>query len=98
MIYSRQAISTIALTAVLRQSVCRRLAGYDDINDAERLSVDPVMRQVVSGRAANRRAASTSEMACFETELLVQQQDLSALMALPGRGIDTCAQPSPSRS
>ena len=48
---------------MLRQSVCRRLTGYDDINDAERLSIDPVMRQVVSGRAANRRAASTSQMA-----------------------------------
>ena len=98
MIYARQAISTIALTAVLRQSVCRRLAGYDDINDAERLSIDPVMRQVVSGRAANRRAASTSQMARFETELLVPQQDLSALMALPGRGIDDVPEPRPSRS
>ena len=46
------------------------------------------MRQVGGGRAIDRRAASTSQMARFETELLVPQQDLSALMALPGRGID----------
>ena len=46
------------------------------------------IRQVDGGQAIDRRAASTSQMARFETELLVPQQDLSALMALPGRGID----------
>ena len=42
---------------LLRQSIYSRLAGYEDVNDAERLSVDPVMRHVVGGRAADRRAA-----------------------------------------
>ena len=30
---------------LFRQSVFGRLAGYEDVNDAERLSLDPVMRQ-----------------------------------------------------
>ena len=40
-----------SLTALIRQSVFSRLAGYEDTNDAERLCVDPAMRHVVGGRA-----------------------------------------------
>jgi len=31
-----------AIPTLLRQSVYSRLAGYEDVNDAERLSIDPV--------------------------------------------------------
>src|SRR5262245_47712371 len=56
-----------SLTALLRQSIYGRLAGYEDVNDAERLCHDPALRTVVGGRAKNQAAASTSEMARFET-------------------------------
>jgi hypothetical protein len=35
------------LAGLLRQSVFGRLAGYEDVNDAERLCHDPAMRWVV---------------------------------------------------
>ena len=38
------------LTGLLRQSVHSRLAGCEDTNVAERLAVDPAMRQVVGGK------------------------------------------------
>jgi hypothetical protein len=40
--------------------------GYKDINDAERLCLDPALRTVVGGRAKANMAASASEMARFE--------------------------------
>jgi hypothetical protein len=57
------------LVPLLRQSIYSRLAGYEDVNDAERLSVDPAMRHVVGGRAAqaDKEAASTSGVRRFET-------------------------------
>src|SRR3954468_8668395 len=39
------------LTGLLRQSIFGRLAGYEDVNDADRLRRDPAMRWVVADRA-----------------------------------------------
>jgi len=85
------------MTALLRQSVYSRLAGYEDVNDAERLSVDPVMRHVVGGRAIDRRAASLSQVSRFETEALAHRDNLAALMNMPGRWVDRIRQRRPIR-
>ena len=77
------------MLAMLRQGVYRRLAGYEDVNDAERLRIDPAMRRVVGGRAKAKEAALTSEMSRFETEILSSRQNLAALMDLPGTWIDS---------
>ncbi len=41
-----------ALAGLFRQSVFGRLAGYEDVNDAERLRHDPAMRWIVGGKDA----------------------------------------------
>src|SRR5215212_3457339 len=76
------------LIAQLRQSVFGRLAGYEDVNDADRLAHDPALRWVVGGRAVTQTAASTSQMGRFETEVLTQAANLSALADLSGCWID----------
>ena len=58
------------LAGLLRQSVFGRLAGYEDVNDAERLCRDPAMRWVVGDRAITGSAASASQMGRFETKWL----------------------------
>jgi len=86
-----------SMTALLRQSIYSRLAGYEDVNDAQRLRVDPVMRHVVGGRAADRRAASTSQVSRFETDVLVHPDNLAALMNMPGQWVDRLRQRWPIR-
>ena len=81
--------------AMLRQSIYSRLAGYDDTNDAQRLSVDPAMRQIVGGRAQERTAASTSLMGRYETETLTQSKNLELLTNLPGVWVDRVHQRKP---
>ena len=78
-----------SLMAQFRQSVFSRLAGYEDVNDADRLGADPAMRWVVGGQAVNGQAASTSQMVRFETEVLTSVANLAALADLSGQWIDT---------
>jgi len=85
------------MTALLRQSIYSRLAGYEDTKDAERLAVDPTMRQVVGDRARDRDAALTSQMGRFETEVLTQPGNSAVLMHLSGRWIDAVHERKPIR-
>ena len=77
-----------ALVGLLRQSVFGRLAGYEDVNDAERLRHDPAMRWIVGGKAAQGCAASPSQMGRFETRWLAAGDNLPALTKLSGQWID----------
>jgi hypothetical protein len=79
------------LVGLLRQSVFGRLAGYEDVNDADRLCRDPV-RWVVGGAAPMGRAASASQMGRFETEWLMRPENLAALADLPGQWMDAVHQ------
>src|SRR3954465_8066391 len=76
------------LPGLLRQAVYSRLAGYEDVNDAERLAPDPVMRAIVGREGMDRPAASTSQMGRFETEWLASEANLAALTALSGAWIE----------
>ena len=76
------------LAGLLRQSVFGRLAGYEDVNDADRLCYDPAMRWVVGDRAISGSAASASQMGRFETKWLSRPENLAALADLPGQWID----------
>jgi hypothetical protein len=86
-----------SMVALMRQSIFSRLAGYEDTNDAERLSVDPTMRHVVGGRATEHTAASTSQMGRFETEVLTQPGNLTELTKLSGKWIDRLRERQPMR-
>jgi hypothetical protein len=77
-----------ALAGLFRQSVFGRLAGYEDVNDAERLRHDPAMRWIVGGKAAQGRAASPSQMGRFETQRLAAPKNFAALADLSGQWID----------
>ena len=76
------------LLGLLRQAVYGRLAGYEDVNDADRLARDPAMRAIVGREGLDQPAASTSQMGRFETEWLATEANLAALAALSGAWID----------
>src|ERR1019366_7974535 len=72
----------LPMADLLRQAVYSRLAGYEDVNDAERLAQDPIFRLMGSDRIWERGAALTSRVQSFETELLTQEENLSGLAAI----------------
>ena len=74
---------------LVRQSVYSRLAGYEDLNDAEKLSQDPAFRLIGSEKVWDRGAALTSRLQTFETEMLAEEENFAGLgrlnRALVGR-------------
>jgi hypothetical protein len=69
----------LPLPDLLRQSIYSRLAGYEDLNDAERLSQDPTFRLIGSEKIRDRGAALPSRLHWFETEVLTQAVNLRGL-------------------
>jgi hypothetical protein len=59
-----------------------RVAGYEDVNDAERLSQDPAFRLIGSKKVRKRGAALTSRLQSFETELLTKTDNLAGMATL----------------
>jgi hypothetical protein len=62
-----------------RQAVFGRLAGYEDVNDAERLRHDPAMRWIGGGKAASGCAASASQLGRFEIRWLKWKRNLGTV-------------------
>jgi Transposase DDE domain group 1 len=75
----RGANTRLPLADLLRQSVYSRLAGYEDMNDAERLSQDPTFRLIGSEKIWERGAALTSRLQTFETEMLAEEENFTGL-------------------
>ena len=67
------------LTELLRQSVYSRLAGYEDLNDAQMLRQDPAVRTVLSERAMEKGGGSENTIGRFEKELLTEGDNLEKI-------------------
>ena len=78
----RGANKKFPLADLLRQSVYSRLAGYEDLNDAVRVSADPTFRLIGSKKNWDRGGALTSRLQSFEAELLASDENLLGLMAV----------------
>ena len=72
----------LSFANLLRQSVYSRLAGYEDVNDAEQLSRDPTFRLIGSEKIWDRGAALPSRLQTFETELLAEEGNFAGLARL----------------
>ena len=62
-----------------------RLAGYEDLNDAERLSQDPTFGLIGSEKGWDRGAALTSRLQTFETEMLAEEENFAICLLAPSR-------------
>lgn len=67
------------LTELLRQSIYSRLAGYEDLNDAQMLRQDPALRTVLSERAIEKGGGSEKTQGRFEKEILTEGNNLEKM-------------------
>src|SRR6516162_6278852 len=77
------AMSGAARTLNFRWLICSaspssRMAGYEDVNDAERLSQAPAFRLIGSDKVWDRGVALTSRLQTFETEMLAEEENFAA--------------------
>ena len=72
----------LPIVDLLRQSVYSRLAGYEDVNDAERLARDPSFRLIGSEKIWDRGAALPSRLQSFEAQMLAEDGNFSGLARL----------------
>ncbi|HUV70459.1 MAG TPA: IS1380 family transposase [Terracidiphilus sp.] len=72
----------LPLADLFRQSVYSRIAGYEDVNDAERLAQDPTFRLIGSEKTWDRGVALTSRLQTFETEMLAEEQNFASLVRI----------------
>src|ERR1035441_3761599 len=72
----------LPLAVLFRQSVYSGIAGYEDVNDAERLAQDPTFRLIGSEKTWDRGAALTSRLQTFETEMLAEEDNFRSLVRI----------------
>ena len=83
-IYEQDVISSMicpSFTSIDLQSSCR----YEDVNDAQRLSVDPVMLAITGKK--DKHAASANKIERFETGILIQKDNIDNLSDINGRWV-----------
>ncbi|MBI4463490.1 MAG: transposase [Acidobacteria bacterium] len=76
---SRANHARFSFAELLRQSVYSRLAGYEEVNDAEQLSRDPTFRLIGWEKVWERGAALPSRLQTFETDLLAEEENFAGL-------------------
>jgi hypothetical protein len=62
-----------------RQSVYSRLAGYEDVTDANQLRSAPALRAILSERAFENNGSSEGTVGRFETEILTEGSNLNKM-------------------
>jgi hypothetical protein len=78
----REEKTRLPLADMLRQSVYRRPAGHEDVNDAERLSREPTFRLIGSEKTWEQGAARTFRLQSFETKTMAEDKNFAGLSAV----------------